>query len=415
MKKLSPVLLLALVLLLAIWSTASSDPPAPLDVVVSEVAWMGTTTAWQDEWLELYNNTGADIDLTGWRLVTDDGEPDIPLEGIIPAGGYYLLERTDDSSVIGHSADFIYTGNLSNSPGEVITLTDSLSNVVDVVGLPGQPWFAGDNTTKETMVRDPLTGTGTVSGNWTNGPVNGTPVNSIVDRDGDTYGFSPNIDWTAGTGVGYEERDKDCDDADLDTYPGAPEVLDYKDNDCDGQVDDGLDLGPLDWISFFNADIIVDAQDKTTDPVPMESAFLGYVDSAAMSIDVAAYGLDRSRVADALIAAHNRGVAVRVVGDGAEASGYYSPTYNALINAGIPVVTRPLCLLPAAQQVRHHRRQHRLDRLHQLDRHRFHLQRQQLPGAHGSAPGPGLHHRVRGDVCRWAVLPPQVRQHHPRL
>ncbi len=39
------------------------------DVVVSEVAWMGTTTDANDEWLELYNNTAADIDMNGWRLV----------------------------------------------------------------------------------------------------------------------------------------------------------------------------------------------------------------------------------------------------------------------------------------------------------------------------------------------------------
>jgi len=341
MRRLSPTLSLAAIFLFTLWLTAISSAHAPLDVVVSEVAWMGTIGAWQDEWLELHNNTDTDIDLTGWRLVTDDVDPDILLDGIIPAGGNYLLERTDDTTIVGHTADFIYTGNLSNSPGEVITLTDELSNIVDVVGLPGQPWFAGDNATKETMVRDPLTASGTAATSWANGPVNGTPINSIVDRDGDTYGFSPNFDWTAGTGVGYEQWDEDCDDADLQIYPGAPEVLDYKDNDCDGQVDDGLDLGPLDWTVFFNSGIIIDALAKTTDPVPMEAAFLDDINAATTTIDLAAYGLDRVSVSDVLIAAHNRGVAVRVVGDNVEASGYYSPTYDALIAAGIPVVTDP--------------------------------------------------------------------------
>lgn len=45
---------------------------------------------------------------------------------------------------------------------------------------------------------------------------------------------------------------------------------------------------------------------------------------------------------DALVDAHTRGVTVRIVGDDeAAASGAYSPTYNALIQAGIPVVTDP--------------------------------------------------------------------------
>jgi hypothetical protein len=69
-----------------------------LDVVVSEIAWMGTTADANDEWLELVNNTAVDIDLTGWRLVSSDGTPDITLSGVIPAGGRYLLERTDDNA-----------------------------------------------------------------------------------------------------------------------------------------------------------------------------------------------------------------------------------------------------------------------------------------------------------------------------
>ena len=36
------------------------------DVVISEVAWMGTTTASTDEWIELYDHTGSAIDFAGW-------------------------------------------------------------------------------------------------------------------------------------------------------------------------------------------------------------------------------------------------------------------------------------------------------------------------------------------------------------
>src|SRR5688572_18920650 len=69
----------------------------PLDVVINEVAWAGTAASTSAEWIELYNPTAADIDLSNWTIVTADGNPaviTIP-SGIIPANGYFLLERVE--------------------------------------------------------------------------------------------------------------------------------------------------------------------------------------------------------------------------------------------------------------------------------------------------------------------------------
>jgi hypothetical protein len=51
---------------------------APLDVMVSELAWGGMVVNSADEWVELYNNTGVDIDLTGWQELSDGGQ--VPIE-----------------------------------------------------------------------------------------------------------------------------------------------------------------------------------------------------------------------------------------------------------------------------------------------------------------------------------------------
>ena len=146
------------------------------DVVINEIAWMGTIISSNDEWIELYNNTGADIDLTGWTLNSTDGTPSINLSGTISANGYFLLERTDDSSVPDVLANQIYTGALANSPsGENLELRDSANNLIDSLDCSGG-WFAGDNTTKQTMERKNPLNPGNDSSNWqTSALVGGTP------------------------------------------------------------------------------------------------------------------------------------------------------------------------------------------------------------------------------------------------
>ena len=319
------------------WITVTK-PPEPLDVVISEVAWSGMPANSFDEWIELHNNTDQDIDLTGWRLHTA-GTPDVTLSGMIPAGGNYLLERTDDTSVPDRSADLIYTGGLSNSPGEVLTLTGGVQ-AIDIVGLdPSGEWFAGSsNPERLPMERVVLTETGTLSSSWATGVISGTPTNSIMDGDIDTFGYSANIDWAAGAGIGFEAFAEDCNDENNSIFPGAMEVLNHLDDNCDGQIDEGLDLGAFEWEAWFNSSEVMWAMDKSSDLAPKEAELIRRVDAASNSIDAAIYGFNLPRVADALVAARSRGVQVRVVGDDEAVTGYYSPTYQILSDAGIPVV-----------------------------------------------------------------------------
>jgi uncharacterized repeat protein (TIGR01451 family) len=126
----------------------------PLDVVINEIAWMGTEADYRDEWIELYNNTEQVIELTGWSIVAYDGTPAVSLTGAISASGYYLLERSDDAAVSDIPADLIYTGALENDPAaESLVLLGADGQVVDTANVDGGPWPAGHNDTKATMER----------------------------------------------------------------------------------------------------------------------------------------------------------------------------------------------------------------------------------------------------------------------
>jgi hypothetical protein len=63
-------------------------------------------------------NVKGPVVVDGWRLEAADGTPSIALAGMIPAGGYFLLERSNDESVPGVAADVIYTGALGNEGEE---------------------------------------------------------------------------------------------------------------------------------------------------------------------------------------------------------------------------------------------------------------------------------------------------------
>lgn len=149
----------------AVCSFDSGNPPAGrMKLLINEVAWMGGLENANDEWIELKNVSGSELDLSGWQLVDKGEQIKVVFDNgkKLPAGGFLLLERTDDDSVPGVPADVVYVGALSNS-SEGLRLFNPNCGLEDEV-IAERDWPAGDNGSKRTMERLPSLNWHTYSG-----------------------------------------------------------------------------------------------------------------------------------------------------------------------------------------------------------------------------------------------------------
>ncbi|MBI2098787.1 MAG: lamin tail domain-containing protein, partial [Candidatus Wildermuthbacteria bacterium] len=156
----------------------TNQQPSHNEIIISEVAWMGGLSSAglgaSDEWIELKNLTNKPINIDGWQVVDQDESIQAVFKAgsVIPANGFYLLERTNDDSVPGVTADLIYTGALTNNDEGLRLFASDCSLIDEVLAKPN--WPAGDNSSRRTMQRNEDLTWSTFGGGASSG-VLGTP------------------------------------------------------------------------------------------------------------------------------------------------------------------------------------------------------------------------------------------------
>jgi len=157
---------------LCVWDGAAAPTHSP--IIINEVAWMGGIASSSDEWIELKNISSETVSLENWQLFDKDSNIAVIFnssDSIAPRE-FYLLERTDDNSVPGISADKIYTGALNNQNESLLLFNQNCGLVDEVQAAPN--WPAGNNAEKRTMERLLDLGWQTYKGEARNG-IWGTP------------------------------------------------------------------------------------------------------------------------------------------------------------------------------------------------------------------------------------------------
>jgi hypothetical protein len=222
---------------------ASLSELGPGDLVITEIMQNPLAVAdAQGEWFEIHNTTATPVDLSG-LVIRDDGGEAITLPGplVVTPGGLALLATGADPGQNGGLVpDHIYpyaSLNLSNG-------TDELELVFEDTTFDRVAWDDG------VLFPDPEGASMQLhEGSWceatspfgdgdSGSPGETNPPCHMLDRwylDADFDGFGDPMEQVFAELApwGYVANPDDCDDSEHHVHPGAPELCDGQQNDCD--------------------------------------------------------------------------------------------------------------------------------------------------------------------------------------
>lgn len=291
------------------WVAATTTVlPGPGDLVVTE--YMANPSAVADaagEWIELYNASGATLDLGGFEIADDDFDSHV-VTGPLPVapGGRVVIGRNEDqASNGGVFVSYEYSGfELDNGPDEIVIRFAAVE--VDRVEYDAATYdygLLGHSGTLDPALGLPSATANDFGASWcasmqplgggvgdfgTPGGPNDNCLCAPTDQDGDGFGDGGSCGaWdcddnqaavhpggievcgngidedcsgadtpcsctsTDGDGDGYGDGPAcstiDCNDNNASVFPGATDLCNQVDDDCDTQVDEGWDLDADGW------------------------------------------------------------------------------------------------------------------------------------------------------------------------
>ena len=253
------------------------------EVLISRVY---ASAARDDEFVELENVHAAPVDLSGWSLSDGEANVSFPLDVVVPPGGRIVVTRNSTSYAedVLAPADFTWErGDARRMEGGVLRLADAGDEVLlaDEQGGLVDALAYGDSL---------YSGPG-----WEGPAARGTGRGELAVRARDSSGFLVDV----GDAADWDGRR---------TYRLGQSELDIESIESDGPatavVSPDLGDGPL----------------------------LAFLSSASASVEVGVYTLTSERIAAVLADAAGRGVAVRILLEGAPVGGI-EPEERQLVGA----------------------------------------------------------------------------------
>jgi len=153
--------------------TATPTPTSTPQIVINEFSSDGNN---QKEWAELYNPSGASVDLSGWLIGNGALNDPLPAGSIISAGGYAVIipSVTDVAGIPSSAATFQLSvnqiGNGFTDAGDAIVLKNTTSTIIDQLSygtdttiFPTPPASPGSG---QSLARSPNGFDADIAGDW---------------------------------------------------------------------------------------------------------------------------------------------------------------------------------------------------------------------------------------------------------
>ncbi len=189
------------------------------------------------QWFEVLNIGSVELDAYGWVIRTEGGSFSVYSSTPVPVGNPVVIAGSLDTALNGLSDGS--GGSLTAIGVGDMGLTDAgfIEIIAGETVLVSLDWSAGGwpAAPGRSLMLDAdhidLTDAGDVA-YWC---LAATPYN--VSDQGTPRAHNGLCDTLDHDGDGFTGADGDCDDVSPDIYPGAPEVADGRDQDCDGVLD----------------------------------------------------------------------------------------------------------------------------------------------------------------------------------
>ena len=112
--------------------TVSQEPPIVINEIMIDPAAVDDGAG---EWFELYNAGGAEVNIQGWRILSDSNELSTISDSlVIPAGGYVVLGNNGDTATNGGlTVNYVYSGITLDNAADTLSLVYGDGQIADSV------------------------------------------------------------------------------------------------------------------------------------------------------------------------------------------------------------------------------------------------------------------------------------------